>query len=279
MIAQSGARAGRGRHHQPHAAARLRAALGSSDLEVGAILRVHPSNFRAVGFVEEVAIEALCGLGVPVIDDVGSGVLADGIPALADEPALRRSVAGRRRAGLLLGRQAARRPAGGAAGRPARAVAPRARASAGPRAADRQAVAGGARRRRWGCTATRRGPARRSDPGAARCSTPQTSELGPAASALAERRPPAAPRWSRATGQVGGGALPLLELEGPVVALNHRSTRDPVAIAAGGVAGDRPVIARDPDGRGAARPADADRRRDPPGAGGRRAPADTLPRR
>ncbi|MCW2992215.1 MAG: selA: L-seryl-tRNA selenium transferase, partial [Solirubrobacterales bacterium] len=41
----------------------------------GALLRAHPSNFRAVGFVEEVEIEALCGLGVPVIDDVGSGVL------------------------------------------------------------------------------------------------------------------------------------------------------------------------------------------------------------
>ena len=29
------------------------------------------------GFVEEVAIEALCELGVPVIDDVGSGALAE----------------------------------------------------------------------------------------------------------------------------------------------------------------------------------------------------------
>src|SRR6185295_15489699 len=54
--------------------------------DTGAILRAHPSNFRTVGFVEEVEIEALCGLGVPVIDDVGSGVLADDVPALADEP-------------------------------------------------------------------------------------------------------------------------------------------------------------------------------------------------
>ena len=70
-------------------------ALAASEVPVGAILRVHPSNFRAVGFVQDVAIEALCGLGVPVIDDVGSGVLADanGIPAIAEEPALRRSVA------------------------------------------------------------------------------------------------------------------------------------------------------------------------------------------
>ncbi|HVS28446.1 MAG TPA: L-seryl-tRNA(Sec) selenium transferase [Solirubrobacteraceae bacterium] len=63
------------------------------DSQTGAILRAHPSNFRTLGFVEDVAIEALCALGVPVIDDVGSGVLADGLDALADEPAVRRSVA------------------------------------------------------------------------------------------------------------------------------------------------------------------------------------------
>ena len=44
--------------------------------DVGAIMRVHQSNFRTVGFVEEVPIEALCELGVPVVDDVGSGWLA-----------------------------------------------------------------------------------------------------------------------------------------------------------------------------------------------------------
>jgi L-seryl-tRNA(Ser) seleniumtransferase len=64
----------------------------------GAILRAHPSNFRTLGFVEEVEIESLCGLGVPVIDDVGSGVLADDLEALAEEPAVRRSL----RAGAAL---------------------------------------------------------------------------------------------------------------------------------------------------------------------------------
>jgi L-seryl-tRNA(Ser) seleniumtransferase len=64
-------------------------ALGA---ETGAILRAHPSNFRVVGFVEDVAIEELCALGVPVIDDVGSGVLAAGLPELADEPPVPRSV-------------------------------------------------------------------------------------------------------------------------------------------------------------------------------------------
>src|SRR3954452_20234505 len=55
----------------------------------GAILRVHPSNFRQLGFVEDVPIEALCGLGLAVVDDVGSGALAP----LYDEPPVRRSVA------------------------------------------------------------------------------------------------------------------------------------------------------------------------------------------
>jgi L-seryl-tRNA(Ser) seleniumtransferase len=71
------------------------AALGD---HTGAILRAHPSNFRTLGFTEEVEIEALCSLGAPVIDDVGSGVLADDLELLADEPAVRRSV----RAGAAL---------------------------------------------------------------------------------------------------------------------------------------------------------------------------------
>src|SRR5689334_12559680 len=52
----------------------------------GAILRVHQSNFRQLGFVEEVAIEQMCELAVPVIDDVGSGALDE----VHDEPPVRR---------------------------------------------------------------------------------------------------------------------------------------------------------------------------------------------
>ncbi|BCX05649.1 MAG: L-seryl-tRNA(Sec) selenium transferase [Candidatus Roseilinea sp.] len=48
---------------------------------IGAILRVHSSNFRMIGFVEEVRIEDLVKLGerfsVPVLDDLGSGALVD----------------------------------------------------------------------------------------------------------------------------------------------------------------------------------------------------------
>ncbi len=47
----------------------------------GALLKVHTSNFRIVGFTESVELEELVALGerkdVPVIEDLGSGVLID----------------------------------------------------------------------------------------------------------------------------------------------------------------------------------------------------------
>ena len=63
------------------------------DADTGAVLWAHPSNFRVVGFVEEVPIEELCELGVPVIADLGSGRLAEGIPELSSEPLVRAAVA------------------------------------------------------------------------------------------------------------------------------------------------------------------------------------------
>ena len=63
------------------------------DADTGALLWAHPSNFRVLGFVEEVPIEELCRLGVPVIADLGSGRLAEGIPELSSEPLVRATVA------------------------------------------------------------------------------------------------------------------------------------------------------------------------------------------
>jgi L-seryl-tRNA(Ser) seleniumtransferase len=52
--------------------------------ETAAILRVHPSNYRIVGFSEAVPIADLARLGhehgLVVIDDIGSGALAPGCP-------------------------------------------------------------------------------------------------------------------------------------------------------------------------------------------------------
>jgi len=83
----------------------------------GCVLKVHPSNFRVEGFTSSVSVRELAGLGVPVVADVGSGLLEPS-PLLPDEPdartALRAGAAvvtasgdkllGGPQAGLLLGR-------------------------------------------------------------------------------------------------------------------------------------------------------------------------------
>jgi L-seryl-tRNA(Ser) seleniumtransferase len=65
--------------------------------KTGAILRVHHSNYRVVGFAEEPEIEALAEIGekrgLPVIDDLGSGALIDlKAYGLETEPLVRRSI-------------------------------------------------------------------------------------------------------------------------------------------------------------------------------------------
>src|ERR671936_754156 len=61
--------------------------------ETAVLLRVHQSNFRVVGFTEQPSLEELAGVarrhGVPLVDDLGSGVLV----ALEDEPSARQSLA------------------------------------------------------------------------------------------------------------------------------------------------------------------------------------------
>ncbi|HET8559523.1 MAG TPA: L-seryl-tRNA(Sec) selenium transferase [Marmoricola sp.] len=49
------------------------------------VLKVHPSNFTVSGFTSSVGIDALAALGVPVVADIGSGLLAPH-PRLPDEP-------------------------------------------------------------------------------------------------------------------------------------------------------------------------------------------------
>ncbi|MBK8436012.1 MAG: L-seryl-tRNA(Sec) selenium transferase [Austwickia sp.] len=55
------------------------------DVGTAAILKVHPSNFQVSGFTSAVGIAQLSGLGVPVIVDIGSGLLVPD-PALPEEP-------------------------------------------------------------------------------------------------------------------------------------------------------------------------------------------------
>jgi len=65
--------------------------------KTGLLLKVHSSNFRVVGFTEEVSLADLVSLGaesgVPVYEDQGSGVLIDLAPyGLPDEPTVRSSI-------------------------------------------------------------------------------------------------------------------------------------------------------------------------------------------
>lgn len=50
-----------------------------------AVLKVHPSNFRVEGFTGQATVRELAGLGVPVVVDVGSGLLHPH-PLLPEEP-------------------------------------------------------------------------------------------------------------------------------------------------------------------------------------------------
>lgn len=187
------------------------------------LLRVHPSNFRTVGFVEDVAIEELCALGAPVIDDVGSGAL----DPIGDEPPVRRSVRagtaltcfsgdkllGGPQAGLLVGTQAA-------------VDACRDHPLARALRIDKLSLAA--------LEATLR---MHHDP----TSIPVLAMLDADSEDLRRR----AESLAEGTGgivtdgvaKVGGGALPLLELPGPVVVLE-------ASLAAPLRAGDPPVIGR-----------------------------------
>jgi L-seryl-tRNA(Ser) seleniumtransferase len=210
------------------------------DASTGAVLRAHPSNFRQLGFVEDVAVEALCGLGVPVIDDVGSGVLADDLAVLADEPTVRRSV----RAGAALVAFSGDKLLGGPqagllVGRADAIAAARAHPLARALRIDVLSLAA--------LEATLRVYR---DPEAARRELPVLAMLIASEAELDER----AERLAAATGgeviaavgRVGGGALPLLDLPGPAVALPDAS---PDALAARLRRGDPSVVGRIEDGR------------------------------
>jgi L-seryl-tRNA(Ser) seleniumtransferase len=215
------------------------AALGA---ETGAVLRAHPSNFRTVGFVEEVAIEDLCSLGVPVIDDAGSGVLTGELALLEGEPAVRRSI----RAGAAVVCFSGDKLLGG----------PQAGLLAGTReaidACRRHPLARALRLDKLSLAALQATLQLHRDPALAAREIPVLAMLTAAPEALRAR----AERLAAATGgtivdavaRAGGGALPLLELHGPAVALEPGPAgADALAAALRG--GDPPLLGRIHDGR------------------------------
>jgi L-seryl-tRNA(Ser) seleniumtransferase len=209
------------------------AALGE---HTGAILRAHPSNFRTLGFTEEVEIEALCGLGVAVVDDVGSGVLADDVELLAEEPAVRRSV----RAGAAVVCFSADKLLGG----------PQGGLMVGTHAAieacRRHPLARAVRIDKLSLAGLEATLALYRDPELARAELPVLAMLEAGAEALEARARRLADDCGgevvAATAKVGGGALPLLELPGPAVAID-------VALTSALRAGDPALVGRIADGR------------------------------
>jgi L-seryl-tRNA(Ser) seleniumtransferase len=211
-----------------------RQALGPA---TGALLRVHASNFRTVGFVEQVEIEPLCSLGTPVIDDIGSGALSTEPPALTEEPAVRRSVAagaalvcfsgdkllGGPQAGIIVGRRAA------------------------VDAASRHPLARAVRIDKLSLAALEATLALYRDPELALAEIPVLAMLNASHAVLTRRARTLAEAVDGeivgGTARVGGGALPLLELPGPVV-------RVPAGPSGAGElarrlrGGDPPVVAR-----------------------------------
>jgi L-seryl-tRNA(Ser) seleniumtransferase len=213
---------------------RLRDYSAAIGPDTGAVLRAHASNFRTVGFVEEVEIEALCSLGPPVIDDVGSGVLAESLEVLAGEPPVRRSV----RAGAALVCFSGDKLLGG----------PQAGVIVGRRAeialARRHPLARAVRIDKLSLAALEATLALYRDPELARRELPVLAMLT-ASEAELERRANALAAATggevvASTARVGGGALPLLELPGPAVALDGEVE----ALAAALRRGDPAVVGR-----------------------------------
>ncbi len=77
-----------------------RRAIDRPDVDAAMVLKVHPSNYRVEGFVEETTVRQLATLGVPVVADIGSGLIdatcpwLPGAPPswLAGEPAAKQSI-------------------------------------------------------------------------------------------------------------------------------------------------------------------------------------------
>ncbi len=208
-----------------------------------AILRVHASNFRVVGFAEEASIAELAGLGrergLALVDDLGSGLLRPDA-AVAGEPDAAASVA----AGCDLVAFSADKLIGG----------PQAGILVGTKVAVERARAHPLMRAlrpdKLILAALEATLALHRDPQLARARIPALRALHrahPERRARAERLAGAVGAEIVATaGRMGGGALPLAELPSFAAALD---APDPEALAAALRAGDPAVATRLRDGR------------------------------
>jgi L-seryl-tRNA(Ser) seleniumtransferase len=232
----------RGGHHQHHPPRRLRAAIGPA---TGVLLRAHTSNCRVSGFTKSVPLADLVALGrkhpLPVLDDIGSGALLDFARlGLRGGPDLRASVAAGADLVLFSGDKLLGGPQAGVLVGRAEAV----------ERAKRHPLARALRIDKLSLAALEAllrvyRDGRLDAVPVLRMLTASESALEARAERLAAAIPGA--RVVRASAKVGGGALPLLELEGPVCAV------DPGELGADELArrlraGEPPVIGRTREG-------------------------------
>jgi L-seryl-tRNA(Ser) seleniumtransferase len=209
--------------------------------DTGAILRVHQSNFRMVGFTGAPSLGELAALaaehGIPVIDDLGSGQLID-LPDLADEPTARSSIEAGATVVCFSGDKLLGGPQAGVIVGTADAVA-RIR---------RHPLARAVRIDKLSLAALEATLELYRDPARALRDVPVLRAVAEPASAVRERAAALAERLGGAVvptrARVGGGAVPLLELESFACAL---AGGDNLAAALRG--GDPPVVARVQEGR------------------------------
>lgn len=197
---------------------------GAVDDTTRMLLKVHPSNYRIEGFTAEPSIEALAPLakaaGVPLVFDVGSGLLDATTPwlgaappaFLADEPAVRQSLGhadlvtfsgdkllGGPQAGVVVG-------SADLVGRLRRHPAARALRASGP-------VLSG-----LGATLELYADGRAAEIPFWAMATADTEVLTARAETIARA---SGGRVERSAGSVGGGSVPGAELPGPVVVVDH----------------------------------------------------------
>ena len=209
--------------------------------DTGAVLRVHQSNFRMVGFTEAPALHELCTLaaehGVPVIDDLGSGQLID-LPDLADEPTARSSVEAGATVVCFSGDKLLGGPQAGVIVGATEAVA-RVR---------RHPLARAVRIDKLSLAALEATLELHRDPARALREVPVLRAVAEPAAAVRERAERLAARLGgdvvATTARVGGGAVPLLEIESFACALDGGDQ-----LAAALRSADPPVVARVQEGR------------------------------
>ena len=209
--------------------------------ETGAILRVHQSNFRMVGFTGAPSLGELAALaaehGVPVIDDLGSGQLMD-LPDLTDEPTARSSIEAGATVVCFSGDKLLGGPQAGVIVGTADAVA-RIR---------RHPLARAVRIDKLSLAALEATLELYRDPARALREVPVLRAVAEPASAVHARAAALAERLGGTVvatrARVGGGAVPLLELESFACALDGG---DDLAATLRG--GEPPVVARVQEGR------------------------------